>query len=312
MVKPKAIIRKTVSKSTKLTAYIKVDQRWNKIWINQYNKSIHDQAFAQPYGPKLIAKRGKILAHHFAYKNKNDSTDNYDAWYAAKKIENGKGQWHSDWQSLSNPNNVEVIKIKDNVKHIADMISNDNKVIEFQHSPLSKSEIDAREQFYDQMLWVMDATKNFNFRIGAGKMWNKNYNFYAVKFEACDWWGFTTKLLYLDIGIGIVKPIFMSNRFLIGIFVQYKYFINKYIDTSNNDLSNSSTHKYFNMDTYNLLLDEHNLKIDDDKLSIYGNNYHRRAMLKEQEFKYNGNEKCWSIKVRSCPPCYVRPDPLNL
>jgi len=311
MAKPKKVISKKRLAAVKLTAYVKKDQRWKKVWIKDYNKSIHDQAYNQPNGAKLIAKRGNILKHHFAFKNKDESNSNYDPWYAAKKVEGGKTEWHSTWQSLSNPNKVEITMTQDGVKHIADMISKQDKVIEFQHSPLSQEEIQAREDFYQDMIWVMDARSNFNIKLGTGKIVNNVHSFVAVKFESCDWWGYTTKPVYLDIGDGLIKVLLMTNRFMIGIFLQYKHFINSHIDDSGVVIGANS--KYYNLNiNYLYSLNNHSIKFADNKFSVYGNNYNRRQVFKDNGFRYDGQTKSWWIKCRTANPAYVRPDPLNM
>jgi hypothetical protein len=51
--------------------------------------------------------------------------------------------------------------IKDGVKHIADIFNSDkNLVIEIQHSNITPVKIKEREDFYDNMIWLIDETTN--------------------------------------------------------------------------------------------------------------------------------------------------------
>jgi len=306
--KPKKIITKRTL--TKLTAYVqvvndKMETKWKKIWVTQYNKSIHNKAYERPGGPRLVAKRGEKLAHHFAYYSKDQAGILNDPWYQSKRVGGSKGQWHSDWQELSDPEYVEVIKQKDGIKHIADLVGKNDEVIELQHSPMTHQEIQQREQFYDNMIWVIDATTAEHFVAGSTRLSNGIRNFYAIKME--DWWGFTTKTIYLDIGKCLVRPMFMSRRWLFGYIVQYKTFINNRIYYQ--PIENVEQ-KYEKADIALQYPDGHSFMFKDNQVILGGNNYSRREKLKAEGFRYNGEHKTWSIIARHCPPCYVRPDPL--
>lgn len=58
-------------------------------------------------------------------------------------------------------NNIEVIIERNGIKHIADVKLRNGKIIEFQHSSLSINEIKEREDFYDNMIWVFNASESF-------------------------------------------------------------------------------------------------------------------------------------------------------
>lgn len=51
----------------------------------------------------------------------------------------------------------EVTMKRDNGWHRADAVTNEGTVIEFQHSSISVEDVEKREQFYGDMVWVFDA-----------------------------------------------------------------------------------------------------------------------------------------------------------
>lgn len=133
----------------------------------------------------LIMKKGVINASHFAHKVKCDETFSTDM-----------SIWHKEWQDIFPKENQEVIVECDiatkeyaeamhlygfgqlsnpileayrhneipedamiHIKHRADVLIN-NYVIEFQHSPISREEFNARNWFYSycgyKIIWVFD------------------------------------------------------------------------------------------------------------------------------------------------------------
>jgi Competence protein CoiA-like family len=95
----------------------------------------------------VIAKCGKIKTHHWAHESREDC----DPW--SENI----GPWHLAWQNLVTDKHVEVAI----GPHRADIVGNAGLVVELQHSPIPPDDIDAREQFYGDMIWVFDATERF-------------------------------------------------------------------------------------------------------------------------------------------------------
>ena len=92
----------------------------------------------------LIAKCGRIKIHHWAHEN----LDHCDHWYEPTT------KWHLDWQDWVKPEFREVYI----PPHIADIQLPNKQVIEIQHSPISCDEARERENFYDKMIWVFDAS----------------------------------------------------------------------------------------------------------------------------------------------------------
>lgn len=68
------------------------------------------------------------------------------------------GPWHLSWQNLVEPQYVEVVR----APHRADIVGNEDVVVELQHSAISAEDISAREEFYDNMIWLFDATERFD------------------------------------------------------------------------------------------------------------------------------------------------------
>lgn len=98
-------------------------------------------------GGALIAKCGKIITHHWAHDNKDDC----DSW--SEPI----GPWHLWWQGLVRTDSIEVAR----GPHRAHIVGNGNIVVELQHSSISLEDIEARETFYGDMVWLFDATERF-------------------------------------------------------------------------------------------------------------------------------------------------------
>ena len=69
------------------------------------------------------------------------------------------GPWHLSWQQPLLPEHVEVSI----APHRADIMGRAGLVIELQHSPISAEEIQEREHFYGNMIWLFDATYRFRF-----------------------------------------------------------------------------------------------------------------------------------------------------
>lgn len=96
----------------------------------------------------VTARCGEQRAWHWAHVSKR----NCDSWWE-------ETEWHRVWKCkfplewqeiiLSDPQSGE--------RHIADVRTSHGLVIEFQHSPLAPQERSAREAFYKNMVWVVDA-----------------------------------------------------------------------------------------------------------------------------------------------------------
>ena len=70
-------------------------------------------------------------------------------------------KWHRDWKNHFPEKWQEVIHTDSGTgeKHIADIKTDKGFVIEFQHSAIKPDEIKSREDFYKNMVWVVDGTR---------------------------------------------------------------------------------------------------------------------------------------------------------
>jgi hypothetical protein len=99
-------------------------------------------------GRKVIAKCGSFRIWHWAHVPGCDCPAN---WWEPPT------PWHLSWQSAAREEFREVCRYP----HKADMVGDNDVVIEVQHSPISRAEIEERERFYGGMIWLFDATNRF-------------------------------------------------------------------------------------------------------------------------------------------------------
>jgi hypothetical protein len=98
-------------------------------------------------GSEMIAKCGDIYAHHWAHKGRR----NCDSWWE------NETEWHRAWKNLFPADWQEVVHLaNDGEKHIADIQTEDGGTIEFQHSLIKPEERISREEFYENLVWVVD------------------------------------------------------------------------------------------------------------------------------------------------------------
>jgi len=200
------------------------------IWAIKNSEKIKAQPKQKALCPicneELIAKCGKIKIWHWAHKSGTDCDD----WYEPESA------WHLNWKNLFPKKQQEVI-IKKCVseycysnklgtapihgaghfpcnhkncadcvfkKHIADIKTKTGLVIELQHSPISSENIKIREEFYDNMIWVLD-----------GKTFGKNI-YPKTKLALCKWIPsiirFAKKPIFIDFGTFIIKKNFIYEK----------------------------------------------------------------------------------------------------
>jgi hypothetical protein len=99
---------------------------------------------------ELIAKCGNKMLHHWSHKR----VSNCDPWWE------NEGEWHRNWKNHYPIDWQERLFIDaiTNEKHIADVITSNQLVIEFQNSPISQEERNSREKFYKNMVWVVNGS----------------------------------------------------------------------------------------------------------------------------------------------------------
>jgi competence protein CoiA len=101
-------------------------------------------------GLVLIAKCGDVRTNHWSHAGNR----NCDLWWE-KETEwhrAWKGKFPSDWQEV-------ILYDETGEKHIADLRTVHELVIEFQHSFIEPQERIKRENFYKKMVWVVDGTR---------------------------------------------------------------------------------------------------------------------------------------------------------
>jgi hypothetical protein len=153
-------------------------------WVNGVKVTIDEvskQSKEIPYcamSHRLIPKKGSKNVHHFAhYPNSN-----CDSWQHGKM-----SYWHAQWQKIvldkvnlevcldptgkilghsafagqSSFSTVVATKLDGHIADIINPSTNPNSrplVVEIQHSSMSKEVIDAREAYYQHMVWLFDFT----------------------------------------------------------------------------------------------------------------------------------------------------------
>ncbi len=101
-------------------------------------------------GGAMIAKCGTQRIHHWAHRG----VRRCDSWWEAETA------WHRAWKSRFPVEWREVVQYDQyGEKHIADVRTGHGLTIEFQHCHLKPEERAARENFYGNMVWVVDGAR---------------------------------------------------------------------------------------------------------------------------------------------------------
>jgi len=102
-------------------------------------------------GAEVIAKCGEQKINHWAHKK----THSCDPWWEPET------EWHRTWKNRFPEEWQEITFTSKQTgeKHIADVLTNQGLVIEFQHSHINSDERKSREEFYENLLWVVDGTR---------------------------------------------------------------------------------------------------------------------------------------------------------
>jgi len=101
-------------------------------------------------GSELIARCGEVNINHWAHKRNRIC----DPWWE------NETDWHRSWKDKFPKDWQEKLHFDESgEKHIADVKTNDDWCIEFQHSSLNPEECRARNAFYRKLVWVVDGTR---------------------------------------------------------------------------------------------------------------------------------------------------------
>jgi hypothetical protein len=100
-------------------------------------------------GSEMIAKCGPRILHHWAHYRPKGC----DPWWE------NETPWHRDWKNLFPMECREVSHIAhDGEIHRADIKTPTGIVIEVQHSSMTDAERTSREEFYGNLVWVVDGS----------------------------------------------------------------------------------------------------------------------------------------------------------
>lgn len=101
-------------------------------------------------GSELIAKCGEIKINHWSHKSKRKC----DTWWE------NETEWHRAWKNEFPVEWQEVVHYDENgEKHIADIKTQTDWIVEFQHSYLKPEERHSRNIFYNKLVWVVDGSR---------------------------------------------------------------------------------------------------------------------------------------------------------
>ncbi len=183
---------------------------------------------------KVHSKCGEINEWHWAhYKG-----ENCDSWYEPESY------WHLDWKMTFGKECAEQVIRKNGELHRADVLTQQNVVIELQNSPIQKGVISEREEFYgEKMLWLINGNHfKSNFRIydwdGSYNRWSSVHNqSKSIKGKKDFEWNYARKSwaevnrhVFIDFG---AETLFwvrsgMGTKNGVGLFVTKQDFIHKY------------------------------------------------------------------------------------
>lgn len=124
-----------------------LDDQGNRVCISD---AAPQQTYSCPLcGGALIQRHGSHRVEHFAHK----STDECDTWSS------DMSDWHRSWQMQYPEECREVVIEKGGVKHRADICLH-STIVEFQSSPITPSEYDERNRFYNEagykVVWLFN------------------------------------------------------------------------------------------------------------------------------------------------------------
>lgn len=100
-------------------------------------------------GSEMVAKCGPRVMHHWAHQRSR----NCDPWWE------NETPWHREWKNLFPINCREVShRAEDGEIHRADVKTPTGIIVELQHSAMSDDERISREDFYQNLVWVLDGS----------------------------------------------------------------------------------------------------------------------------------------------------------
>ncbi len=153
-------------------------------------------------GASVIAKCGNLRTWHWAHRGARAC----DPWWESET------EWHRSWKNEFPSDWQEIIHIApSSEKHVADVKTTSDMVIEFQHSFLNAEERVSRETFYRKMVWIVDGRRR---KRDAAQLlscietlaWNDPpYILHRTNGGECALlrdWNSSTVPVYFDLGLG--------------------------------------------------------------------------------------------------------------
>jgi len=177
-------------------------------------------------GAEMIPKCGRVKVWHWAHKGRLEC----DPWYE-------ETEWHRSWKDRFPVGWQEQIAYDPDTgeKHIADVRTPTDLVIEFQHSVISSQEVAARQAFYKKMIWVVDGNRGSldpqYFRMGLHGPICRNPLVYGVEFwgggRLLANWSTVAVPVYLDFGEPVVWRLvsFKAPRYAIVLMIPKDGFV---------------------------------------------------------------------------------------
>lgn len=169
-------------------------------------------------GSEMIARCGRHKMWHWAHKSRVDC----DPWWESE------AEWHRNWKNNFPVDWQEVIHVNEitGEKHIADVKNPYGLVIEFQSSNIKFEEKESRENFYKEMIWVVNGNRGdlteayFNMGLSRSPI-QKNPLAYQVSWlgrgKFLQNWGDSKVKVYLDFGKDVVwRLIFFDAKEKVG------------------------------------------------------------------------------------------------
>ncbi|MFY0690448.1 MAG: hypothetical protein JXR14_00845 [Paracoccaceae bacterium] len=101
-------------------------------------------------GQDTVAKCGSVKVWHWAHKSKRHC----DPWWEPET------EWHRRWKEQF-PEEWQEIGRRDKTGelHVADILTPEGMVLEFQHSHIDREEVEKRTNFHKNICWVIDGLR---------------------------------------------------------------------------------------------------------------------------------------------------------
>jgi competence CoiA-like predicted nuclease len=155
------------------------------IWAIQNNQRItanpNQKAICPVCNAEVISKCGSIKVWHWSHLSAEDC----DSW------SEGETEWHLKWKNEFPKEWQEVVV----GKHRADVKTSKGLVIEFQNSSISNYNIQERENYYAEMIWLLNGET-----IGNNLNLIDKETYYSFKWK---WfpksWLISKKQIYIDL-----------------------------------------------------------------------------------------------------------------